>query len=73
MMVWILTSSFNDYDQHGEYFIAAFGHKPTPFQLQEAVAKENYHINNEEAEHILNGGGRRNSEYCWFYLREHNV
>lgn len=27
--MWILTEEFNDYDQHGEYFRAAWNEKPT--------------------------------------------
>jgi len=34
MKVWILTSEYNDYDQHGEYFEAVFAQKPTLQQIQ---------------------------------------
>lgn len=35
--VWLLTREHNDYDQHGEYFIAVFAEKPTIQQLIDEV------------------------------------
>ncbi len=67
MKIWILTEAYNDYDQHGEYFVAAFANKPTKEQL----AKHDIH--GEEADHVLNGGGRRNYEYNWYYLQEYEL
>lgn len=32
--MWILTSEYNDYDQHGAYFEAAFDVKPTFKELK---------------------------------------
>lgn len=29
MKVWVLTSEVNDYDQHGDYFLAVFKNKPS--------------------------------------------
>lgn len=34
--IWILTSEHNDYNQHGEYFLAAFAAKPTVANLATA-------------------------------------
>lgn len=37
--IWVLTREHNEYDQHGEYFTAAFVEKPSLQQLID-VAKE---------------------------------
>ena len=67
MKVWVLTDEYNDYDQHGEYFIAVFINKPTHEQLTaHGVDKFKLH-------HVLNGGGRTNNEYQWFNLTEHTA
>jgi len=64
MDVWILTSEYNDYDQHGVYFEAVFKCKPTVEQL-----KDRLHCNDSLAEHILTGGGRTNRwEDMWYWL-----
>lgn len=65
MKVWVLTSEFNDYDQHGEYFEAVYASKPTAEQIAEKCR-----IYIEFADHILNGGGRKDKEYSWYWLRE---
>jgi hypothetical protein len=66
--VYILTREENQYDQFGEYFVDVFANKPTKEQLQHLF------IPNEELEininHLLEGGGRRNYEDTWYYLRE---
>lgn len=64
--MWILTEEYNDYDQHGEYFIAAWNDKPTLDQLLDMEI-----LGNENLEHILNGGGRVDIEYQWFNLHEY--
>lgn len=70
---YILTSEHNDYDQHGEYFIAYFHKYPNEAEISEAVvASEDYRPEQSEVEHIFSGGGRRNWENHWFYLREVN-
>lgn len=65
MKVWILTSEYNDYDQHGEYFEAIYGSKPTAEQLM-----KDHDMSADDAAHVLSGGGRRNHEHQWFWLRE---
>jgi len=35
MKVWVLTEEFNDYDQHGAYFLAVFKHEPTEADLKQ--------------------------------------
>lgn len=63
--IWVLTSEYNDYDQHGEYFEAVFIGKPTSKQIQ-----KHCHVTEQGAVHILNGGGRVKYEYQWYNLRK---
>jgi len=65
MKVWILTEEYNNYDQHGEYFVAVFANKPTAKQVAEIC-----NIYEEFAGHILDGGGRKGVEHHWYWLRE---
>ena len=65
--VWILTSEYNDYDQHGEYFEGVWQDKPNAEQLMDkGVAEPNLR-------HVLNGGGRIDSEYKWFNLVRYSL
>ena len=67
--VWVLKSEYNDYDQHGEYFIAVFRELPTLKQLaKETETSLEYTLWVEDMEHIQRGGGRKNSEYQWYIL-----
>ena len=68
MKVWILTSEYNEYDQHGEYFEAVFAEKPTTKQIQEICGLTEF-----EAIHLLLEGGRKEDEYQWYNLREHET
>ena len=63
--IWVLTSEYNDYDQHGEYFEAVFIGKPTSKQIQKRC-----HVTEQGAVHILNGGGRVKYEDQWYNLRK---
>ena len=75
--VWVLTAEANDYDQHGEYFIAVWGSKPDHTQLIDAT------VGNQPASsvpellkfilHLEAGGGRRDSEDFWYHLKEISV
>lgn len=44
--VWILTSTMNDYNQHGEYFEAVWFHKPTYEDLKQ------FGFNEDESEKL---------------------
>lgn len=75
-IVWVLTREHNEYDQHGEYFVAVFGDKPTLGELADFMAKQEdvphfgkYLEAVAFIEHLLTGGGRRNEESVWFHLR----
>lgn len=63
-MIYVLTEEYNDYDQHGEYFLHAWDHPPSLLELRERGFYGDY-------EH-LNAGGGRTSKYedQWFFLRE---
>ena len=67
MKVWVLTEEYNDYDQHGEYFIEVFRSIPTRHQLL------NCYVPESSINHVLNGGGRIEDEYQWFLLSEHSI
>jgi hypothetical protein len=62
--VWILTKEYNDYDQHGEYFVAVFFNKPSHVVL----TKEG--VPTHRLKQVLDGGGRFDSEDNWHHLRE---
>lgn len=65
--VWILTEEYNDYDQHGEYYVAAFQDQPTIEQLMKIG------MNEETALHVQNGGGRIKYDHQWYNLRVEEV
>ena len=58
--VWILTVEYNDYDQHGEYFVAVFKDKPTAQMLRDLGVPSN----------SLEANGRVDWEDKWFILKE---
>jgi hypothetical protein len=74
MKVWILTYEVNEYDQHGEYFSGVWADKPSLETMKHLLLVHGYCSNSEDAEkdalHVLNGGGRRDIEHAWFWLRE---
>lgn len=66
--VWILTREENQYDQYGEYYVAAFETKPTHQQLTDHGVERKF------LRHTLNGGGRTAQyEDTWFHLREEEL
>lgn len=72
--VWVLTSEYNDYDQYGEYFEAAFRTSPTLQQLSQIFYETDIdQLTDDELmflTHIKRGGGREKVESKWYYLRE---
>lgn len=67
--IWILTAEVNDYNQQGEYFLHAFSEKPTVERLRQLDCWE-FAV---DFEHVANGGGRKDEEDVWYYLREENL
>lgn len=73
MKVWILTEEYNDYDQHGEYFLGVFRNKPTKEELESCISLR---LSDDLFEHIIAGGGRRTWgiwDEQWYYLKEVNT
>ena len=72
--IWVLTTAYNDYDQHGDYFVAAFPRKPTRKEFYDWWYKD-AEVDEDTAyafvDHMLAGGGRRNYEYQWYELTEY--
>lgn len=68
--VWVLTSAYNDYDQHGEYFEAVWPAKPTAEQVGDKLGLI---AASSTVAHVLNGGGRQQWEDVWWHLREHDL
>ena len=67
MKFWLLTSSWNLYDQMGDYFIAAFSTKPTVEELMEFVSEEKaYQLVENSATHNPQCGCD-----CVYSLNEH--
>jgi hypothetical protein len=63
--MYVLTKEYNDYDQHGKYLVAVFDKEPTIENIKNLLE-----CNNEYARHVLEGGGRINYEYDWYYLNK---
>lgn len=62
MTIHVLTEAYNDYDQHGQYFIHAWSGKPERTELS-------LHVHpSTDLDWLLAGGGRRDSEYHWYNL-----
>jgi hypothetical protein len=70
--VWVLTDLYNDYDQHGAYFVAVFLDKPTRERLLAAIPEDaRWHPEGVSLiDHILAGGGRQKHEDHWYELKE---
>jgi hypothetical protein len=71
--IWVLTREINQYDQDGEYFVAAFNRKPAVDDLLSALGWSNLQESLDCANHILAGGGRQGTEEEWFHLRQHII
>ena len=67
--MWILTQSYNEHDQFGDYFISAFENRPTEDEIKK-VLKNECELDPHLSSHVLQGGGRRNQEYSYFSLFE---
>lgn len=73
--VWVLTRLHNDYDQHGDYFVAVWSSKPSLANLATYFGKEggeypSYDVMQAVAflEHLRAGGGRQGHEEVWYEL-----
>ena len=69
MKVWVLTYEVNDYDQHGEYFEAVYGHRPTLEQLLDVGG-----MGRSTAKRLVAGvSGREGTEHMWWHLHEFDL
>lgn len=73
-MSYVLVSEYNDYDQHGSYFVAWFRKKPTVKELANALKEEECTFHDADnyvslAKWILKVGGRKDNEYTWYTLK----
>ena len=65
--LWVLTTEYNDYDQHGEYFLAVWPKKPSPEWVQRVVEQER-RLREGELDFIMSGGGPGQWGHQWFRL-----
>jgi len=73
MTIWVLTSEYNDYDQHGAYFEQAWDHKPDREELVDQLKDTDYRgwvPSYALVTHILEGGGRQGNEDTWYNLEK---
>ncbi|QDP50564.1 MAG: hypothetical protein Tp1125DCM00d2C21254131_5 [Prokaryotic dsDNA virus sp.] len=75
--VWVLTEEYNEYDQHGEYFVAVFAGKPSLKKLAEhfKMTDESAHYSDPMGAvdfllHLQQGGGRQGTDDHWYNLEE---
>lgn len=72
--IWVLLEEYNDYDQHGEYFVHAWLGKPSREQLYLHVKETKRQYEPDYLGFLLTGGGRiENENYYenqWYTLKE---
>lgn len=78
--VWVLTYEVNAYDQEGAYFAEVFKERPSAEALTLVLIDHNYiekywtkEYQNEVAQRIISGVGRKSDEHRWFTLEEVNL
>lgn len=75
---FILTRQISEYNQDGEYFVAAFQTIPTAEQLNDALSLTSASGSFKERLALVlhlsvRGGGRISDEYEWYNLREETL
>ena len=73
----VLTSEVNAYDQCGEYFVCLFSSMPSFNELKNTIMSSSFYVDESIIDRVCGnlirtGGGRLESEDCWFFLREEN-
>lgn len=61
--MYIITAEYNDYNQYGEYFVGII-----PELTLDNIRKIFPDRDEEFLNHILNGGGRVDYQFCWYNL-----
>ena len=64
--MWAITRAINQYDQDGDYLVCVFKDKPDFAKIKTSFPKET----DEFIGRLTRGGGRKDSEHCWYYLTE---
>ena len=64
--MWIVTRDINEYEQDGDYFVAAYHDKPSFKALKELLPGET----DVNVGKLTRGGGRQAWEYQWYNLIE---
>ncbi len=67
--MWIVTMDINDYNQYGDYFVAAYLEKPNFSELKSTLTDEC--LSDATLGKLSRGGGRANAEDKWYNLREY--
>lgn len=62
--MWILTEEYNEYDQHGEYFVYAWVDKPSKEELCKVI--NDRFRQDDYLDHVYEGGGRIYPEDHWY-------
>ena len=72
--IWVLTEEYNDYNQHGAYFVTWFSYKPEASDVKQVLQSIYPELCGKDlldlATHVADGGGRRNDEDNWYNLEE---
>ena len=63
--MWIVTIEYNEYNQQGEYFLAAYLEKPTFKQLKKLIGEDDVTVGK-----LTRGGERQGEAYTWYNLFE---
>jgi hypothetical protein len=70
--IWVLTKEVNDYNQHGEYYVKAWDHKPTEEELIQAGVPCSDYQKVNKVKNLLETGCSGNTysirEYEGFFL-----
>ncbi len=75
--VWVIASEYNDYDQHGVYLEEVYKERPTAQQVEDFLIDCGQVFRGQSSDylekrvnHLLEGGGRIDSEHVWYMLYE---
>ncbi|MHA1558483.1 MAG: hypothetical protein ACTSXG_01555 [Alphaproteobacteria bacterium] len=66
--MWVVTRKINEYNQDGEYFVAAYTNKPLFQDLKKLLPDKKDAV----IERLTRGGGRQRWEEEWFFLTQVN-
>lgn len=75
MTHWVLTEQVNDYDQHGEYYTASWGHKPSVKELIKIRKIGETQLDESSAKQLLEEGkyDPYHTTGLWSYFILHEI